>query len=56
MSLFNIFKTHSPLTDNHLAKAFKNKHSDLKITTVKQYMGAIFFEKTKSHKDENLKN
>ena len=30
-----------------LTKAFKTKHPDLKITTVKEYMGVIFFEKTK---------
>ncbi len=45
--LNSIFKTYPPLTDNRLTKAFKNKHPDLKITNVKEHMGAIFFEKAK---------
>jgi len=55
-----VFENYPPLTDNRLTKAFKNNHPDLKITTVKEYMGVIFFEKTKeatvafgkSHKKE----
>jgi len=42
-----VFENYPPLTDNSLTKAFKTKHPDLKITTVKEYMGVIFFEKTK---------
>ena len=42
-----MFENYPPLTDNRLTKAFKTKHPDLKITTVKEYMGIIFFEKTK---------
>jgi len=42
-----MFENYPPLSDNRLIKAFKNKHPDLKITTVKEYMGVIFFEKTK---------
>jgi len=33
------------LVINRLTKAFKTKHPHLKITTVKEYMGAMFFEK-----------
>jgi hypothetical protein len=42
-----IFENYPPLTHNRLTKAFKARHPDLKITTVKEYMGVIFFEKTK---------
>ena len=38
-------KTHPPLQDNRLTKIFKKKYSDLKITTVKEYMGVIFYQK-----------
>ena len=34
-----------------LTKAFKTKHPDLKITTVKEYMGIIFFEKKRRQHD-----
>jgi len=42
-----MFETYPPLQDNRLTKTFKNEYPDLKITNVKQHMGAIFFEKTK---------
>jgi hypothetical protein len=42
-----IFENYPPLTHNRLIKAFKARHPDLEITTVKEYMGVIFFEKTK---------
>ena len=42
-----MFETHPPLHNNRLTKAFKNEYPNLKITNVKEHMGAIFFEKTK---------
>jgi len=50
-----MFETHPPLTENRLIKAFKNNHPNLKITNVKEHMGAIFFEKqeaTRRHRDQ----
>ena len=46
-----MFENYPPLTDNRLTKAFKTKHPDLKITTVKEYMGVIFFEKQRRQHD-----
>ena len=40
-----MFENYPPLTDNRLTKAFKIKYPSLKITTVKEYMGAIFYQK-----------
>ena len=45
-----MFENYPPFTDNRLTKAFKTKHPDLKITTVKKYMGIILFEKTKKER------
>jgi short-subunit dehydrogenase involved in D-alanine esterification of teichoic acids len=46
-----VFENYPPLTDNSLTKAFnKTKHPHLKITTVKEYMEVMFFEKTKEEK------
>jgi len=42
-----MFAHHPPLTPNRLTQAFKNKYPELKIKTVKEYMGVIFFEKKK---------
>ena len=42
-----VFETHPPLQDNRLTKAFKNEYPNLKITNVKQHMGAIFLRKQK---------
>ena len=42
-----MFENYPPLSENHLTKTFKTKYPDLKITTAKQYMGVIFFEKNK---------
>ncbi len=38
-----MFETYPPLQDNRLTKAFKHNHPELKITNVKEHMGAIFF-------------
>ena len=45
-----MFKSYPPLADNCLTKALKTKHPDLKITTVKEYMGVIFVRKQKAIK------
>lgn len=45
-----MFETHPPLTDNRLTRAFKNNHADVTITSVKQYLGVIFFEKQENAK------
>ena len=40
-----MFETYPPLQDNRLTKAFKKRNPDLKITTAKEYMGVIFYQK-----------
>ena len=40
-----MFENYPPLSENHLIKAFKTRYPDLKITTVKEYWGTIFFKK-----------
>lgn len=42
-----MFETHSPLQENSIIKKFKYHYPHLKITTVKQYMGAMFYQKYK---------
>ena len=40
-----VFETYPPLQDNRLTKTFKNEYPNLKITNVKEHMGAIFLRK-----------
>ncbi len=42
-----MFENHSPFQDNRVTQKFKNKPPDLRITSVKEYMGTMLFEKTK---------
>ena len=42
-----MFENHPPLQDNSVTQKFKSKYPDLQITSVKEYMGIMLFEKTK---------
>jgi len=42
-----MFENHFPFQDNRVTQKFKNKPPDLRITSVKEYMGTMLFEKTK---------
>lgn len=43
--LKDIFENYPPLRDNLLIKAFKTKYRNVKLKTVREYMGALFREK-----------
>lgn len=45
--LKNMFENCPPLSDNKLIKSFKKHNPEIKITSVKTYMGALLFEKQK---------
>lgn len=42
-----MFENHPPLQDNSVTQKFKSKYPDLQITSVREYMGIMLFEKTK---------
>ena len=46
--LREMFEAYPPLSSNRLIRAFKEKHPDLKIKTLREYMGAIFFQKNQN--------
>lgn len=46
--LRTMFETYPPLIDNSLLKKFKAKYPDLKLKTVREYMGALYLQKNSS--------
>lgn len=43
--LRTMFETYPPLGDNNLLKKFKARYPDLELKTLREYMGALFFQK-----------
>lgn len=49
-----MFENYPPLKDNRLTKDFKANYPSIKINTVKEYMGALLFQKENKRKNNSL--